>query len=217
MKKKLIVIVLIVLILTVIIYFASKLVNDEDDQGTSKNMNENVQASDQDVAKENDDDIYFKVLKNDVKYVDEDNKEILFKDYLENYKESSENPKVKYAVFDFDNDSKDEMIVLVEAFGDGFYLILNNENGTVYGFGEVYRGLQNLKTDGTYLASGGAFSNGIFRDEFEKNKRIQKTLAEMDMDKIQIDGKDVSKEEYEKYVDEFNKKENVEFKDYNEK
>ena len=50
--------------------------------------------------------------------------------------------------------------------------LLNNEDGTVYGFEEVYRGLKDLKTDGTYLASGGASSNGILRDKFEKNKRI---------------------------------------------
>ena len=39
----------------------------------------------------------------------------------------------------------------------------------------------------------------------------------MDMGKFQIDGKDVSEEEYDKYLDEFSKKENVEFKNYVEK
>ena len=216
MKKKILITLIVVLVLAVIIFFASKFMNMKDTQKDQKNMNENEQIDDQDVAQE-DDDIYFKVLKNEIKYVNEDNKETLFKEYMENYKESTENPKIKYTVFDFDNDSKNEMIVMIEAFNDGFYLILNNEDGTVYGFEEVYRGLKDLKTDGTYLASGGASSNGILRDKFEKNKRVQETLAEMDMGKFQIDGKDVSEEEYDKYLDEFSKKENVEFKNYVEK
>ena len=70
-------------------------------------MNKNEQINAQDVAQE-DDDIYFKVLKNEIKYVNEDNKETLFKEYMENYKESTENPKIKYTVFDFDNDSKND-------------------------------------------------------------------------------------------------------------
>ena len=125
MKKKILITLIVVLVLAVIIFFASKFMNMKDTQEDQKNMNENEQIDDQDVAQE-DDDIYFKVLKNEIKYVNEDNKETLFKEYMENYKESTENPKIKYTVFDFDNDSKNEMIVMIEAFNDGFYLILNN-------------------------------------------------------------------------------------------
>ena len=131
MNKKILITLIVVLVLAVIIFFASKFMNMKDTQEDQKNMNENEQIDDQDVAQE-DDDIYFKVLKNEIKYVNEDNKETLFKEYMENYKESTENPKIKYTVFDFDNDSKNEMIVMIEAFNDGFYLILNNEDGTVY-------------------------------------------------------------------------------------
>ena len=133
MKKKILITLIVVLVLAVIIFLASKFMNVKDTQEDQKNMNKNEQINAQDVAQE-DDDIYFKVLKNEIKYVNEDNKETLFKEYMENYKESTENPKIKYTVFDFDNDSKNEMIVMIEAFNDGFYLILNNEDGTVYGF-----------------------------------------------------------------------------------
>ena len=125
MKKKILITLIVVLVLAVIIFFASKFMNVKDTQKDQKNMNKNEQINAQDVAQE-DDDIYFKVLKNEIKYVNEDNKETLFKEYMENYKESTENPKIKYTVFDFDNDSKNEMIVMIEAFNDGFYLILNN-------------------------------------------------------------------------------------------
>ena len=127
MKKKILITLIVVLVLAVIIFLASKFMNVKDTQEDQKNMNKNEQINAQDVAQE-DDDIYFKVLKNEIKYVNEDNKETLFKEYMENYKESTENPKIKYTVFDFDNDSKNEMIVMIEAFNDGFYLILNNED-----------------------------------------------------------------------------------------
>ena len=34
--------------------------------------------------------LYFKVLENEIKYVNEDNNETLFKTYMENYKENSD-------------------------------------------------------------------------------------------------------------------------------
>lgn len=219
MKKKVIaiIVVLVVLALVVTAFVWMKFGNKADVDETVKIKEDTTSEKNVPEESKEDEELYFKVLNNEVKFVNEDNKELFFKEYMQVYKESTENPKIKYTVFDFDGDSKDEMIVRIEVFSDGFYLILNNEDATVYGFEEVYRGLKDLKTDGTYMASGGASSNGVLRDEFEKNKRIQVTLAEMDMGKFQIDGKDVSEKEYQEYVDEFNKKENVEFTNYIDK
>ena len=82
MKKKILITLIVVLVLAVIIFFASKFMNVKDTQKDQKNMNKNEQINAQDVAQE-DDDIYFKVLKNEIKYVNEDNKETLFKEYME--------------------------------------------------------------------------------------------------------------------------------------
>ena len=83
MKKKILITLIVVLVLAVIIFLASKFMNVKDTQEDQKNMNKNEQINAQDVAQE-DDDIYFKVLKNEIKYVNEDNKETLFKEYMEN-------------------------------------------------------------------------------------------------------------------------------------
>lgn len=213
MKKKLLIILLVVLVVGVGLFVFRNFINKPDN--TEKEVS-NL-ANNQENLKEDEDQIYFKVLKNEIKYVAEDNTEKLFKECMENYKEDTDGPKVKYTLFDLDNDSKNEMVVMIEAFNDGFYLILNNEDGTVYGFEEVYRGMKDIKTDGTFIGAGGASSYGVFRDKFEKNKIIPETLAEVDMDKYQIDGKDVSEDEFQKYMDEFDKKENVEFVTYIEK
>lgn len=213
MKKNLLKIIFINLILFVLLFIFSGCENKVSKE-EHLNVNENVQTENQNNQQENADDEYFKVLRNEIKYVNEDNKETLFKTYMENYKESSDSTKIKYTIYDFDNDSKNEMIVMIEAFNDGFYLILNNEDGVIYGFEDVYRGMISIKTDGSYNGSGGAASNAILKDKFEKNKRITETLAEMDMGQYKIAGKDVSESEYSKYFDEFNKKENVTFTTY---
>lgn len=213
MKKKLLVILFVVLVVGVGLFVFRNFINKPDN---AENKVSNL-ADNQESSKEDEDQIYFKVLKNEIKYVAEDNTEKLFKECMENYKEDTDGPKVKYALLDWDNDSKNEMVIMIESFNDGFYLILNNEDGIVYGFEDVYRGMEDIKIDGTFIGDGGASTYGVLRDKFQKNKRIQETLAEMDMDKYQIGGKDVSKDEFQKYMDEFDKKENVEFVTYIEK
>ena len=213
MKKKLLIILLVVLVVGVGLFVFRNFTNKPDN---AENKVSNL-ANNQENLKEDEDQIYFKVLKNEIKYVAEDNTEKLFKECMENYKEDTDGPKVKYALLDWDNDSKNEMVIMIESFNDGFYLILNNEDGIVYGFEDVYRGMEDIKIDGTFIGDGGASTYGVLRDKFQKNKRIQEILAEMDMDKYQIGGKDVSKDEFQKYMDEFDKKENVEFVTYIEK
>lgn len=177
----------------------------------------NEQIENTNKQQESTDDLYFKVLKNEIKYINESKKETLFSQSMENYKESSTDVKVKYTIFDFDNDSENEMIIMIDAFSDGFYLILNNEDGIIYGFEDVYRGMISIKTDGSYSASGGATTGGIFKTTFEKNKRTTKALAEMDMGKCKIDGKSVSESEYLQYFEQFKNKEDVQFITYTEK
>ncbi len=211
---------LTVTIMIVVIMFLLSGCGDNSNKEENNVENKNIvsqQNEGENKQQESVEDLYFKVLKNEIKYINESNKETLFSEYMKNYKESSTDTKVKYTIFDFDNDLENEMIIMIESFSDGFYLILNNEHGVIYGFEDVYRGMIYIKTDGSYNGSGGATSGGIFKNKFEKNKRITETLAEMDMGKCQIDGKGVSESEYLKYFEEFENKENVEFITYTEK
>lgn len=207
-------------IMIAIIMFLLSGCGDNSTKEEKKVDNNNVvseQTESKNEKQESEDDLYFKVLKDEIKYINESNKETLFSEYMENYKENNTDTKVKYTIFDFDNDSENEMIIMIESFGDGFYLILNNEDGVIYGFEDVYRGMIYIKTDGSYSGSGGATNGGILKNTFKKNKRITETLAEMDMGKCQIGGKSVSESEYLEYFEEFKNKEDVEFITYIEK
>lgn len=218
MKKKILTGMLVVIMLFGTLFVLSGCGDNSNEE--EKNVNNNAvneQIEDKNEQQENVDELYLKVLKNEIKYINENNKETLFSEYMENHKDSTSDTTVKYTIFDFDNDSENEMIIMIESFNDGFYLILNNEDSTIYGFEDVYRGMKSIKKDGSYSASGGANTNGILKDKFEKNKRITETLAEMDMGECKIAGKSVSESEYLKYFEEFDKKENVTFITYIEK
>lgn len=211
MKKELIITNIILLIMLLLTGCG----NDKQGKIEANDVS-NQESENTEFAQENYDDLYFKVLNNEVEYINENNKNTKFSEYMDRY-EGTSNPCIKYAIFDFDSDSKNEIIVFIEAYSDGFYLILNNEDNTIYGFEDVYRGMTSIKTDGSYSASGGANLGGVLKCTFEKNKRITQSLAEMDMDKYQIAGEDVTEEEFLSYMEEFNKKENVQFITFIEK
>ncbi len=185
--------------------------NSNEDLALNNQTTGSKEVQEQNKDEENPDDIYFKVLKNEISYVDESNAKTYFKNYLDAYNTSQ---SVKYALFDLDGDSQNEMVILVSG---ETYLILNREGNIVYGFEDVLRGMLSIKTDGTYSASGGAAISVIYKCTFEKNKRNIKTLAECDTmyNKYIVNEKSVDKAEFEKYFEEFNNKPNVEFKDYN--
>lgn len=160
-------------------------------------------------------DIYLEVVDGKKKYINEDNEETSINDYLKNL-DYTGNIKVSYAILNLDNDSKEEMVVGFSSDIDENYLVLNLENDKIYGFSESYRGMLELKTDGTMTGDNGADNSQIYRMTFDKNKRIDIILASMDGDKLQIDSKDVSDEEFTEYLKNQANKENVEFKDYKE-
>ena len=165
-------------------------------QEDSKNVEEN---------KNIEQNIYFEVLQGKKNYINELNKQTTF---------DASNKSIKYAILDMDEDEKDEMVIQID---EEDYLILNLEDDVVYGFEVVLRGLLNLKTDGSYMASGGAASNGILKSSFSKNKRIETVLAQSDIyetNPYMINNKVVTESEVNKYFEEFNKKENVAFTTY---
>ena len=64
---------------------------------------------------------------------------------------------VRFAVIDMDNDGIPELVLELTNGFDGAFEVLHYENGKVYGFNFVYRGMLNLSQDGTYLGSSGAY------------------------------------------------------------
>lgn len=186
--------------------------SDDEEENIENISNLKNHTEKQIVENKNEDDLYFKVLNNKLSYVNENNEKTLFSEYMKNF-EGNTKTTVKYTLLDLDEDSKKEMVIWVETF-DGFYLILNNESGTIYGFEDVLRGMLQIKEDGTYSASGGAQSNAILKCKFNKTERIVETLAEEDYGKYAINGKDVDNSEYSNYLEEFKNKKDVEFVTY---
>jgi hypothetical protein len=77
-----------------------------------------------------------------------------------------------FTVVDMDGDKIPEVVLELtpgENPNPEFYEVLHYMNGSVYGYIQVYRGLENLKTDGTFGWSSGAFNNGYGKLRFESN------------------------------------------------
>ncbi|MCM1262899.1 MAG: hypothetical protein NC313_09270 [Butyrivibrio sp.] len=77
----------------------------------------------------------------------------------------------KFAVMDLDNDGQNEIILWIQINGisDYGFEILRYQEGAVYGYTLQYREFMDLKTDGTFIFSGGAADLGIGKLSFSGN------------------------------------------------
>ena len=148
------------------------------------------------------------VMNSKKKFIDEENKEVYFKDFeiVEN-----QTAKVdKYAFVDMDEDGTEELVIYTTS-DYGAYVILHYENNKVYGYMIGVRSLENLKADGSFIGSSGANSIEYLRMAFNKNSYTLKTEAVYDgTSKIyKINGAKVSEKEIKEYAEKWNKKEDV--------
>jgi hypothetical protein len=114
---------------------------------------------------------YKAVLQNKAEFFSTDNrKNIPLKDLLNRVPESP--LKIThFTALDMDGDKIPE-VVLELSIGNNnpiFFEVLHYMNGTVYGYNRVYRGLLQLKIDGTFNYSSGAADNGIGKLSFDSN------------------------------------------------
>lgn len=121
--------------------------------------------------------VLLSVMNNKQKLINEDNKEVLLKEFkiVEN-----QTAKVdKYAFVDLDGDGVQELVIYTTS-DYGAYVILHYENSKVYGYMIEVRSLENLKADGSFMGSSGANSNEYLRMTFNKNSYSTKTEAVYD-------------------------------------
>lgn len=215
MKNKVISVLLVMIMLIGILFTLSGCGNNDLEEENGDNESE--QTTDTGKSKENAGDLYFKVLNNKIKYTNEQNEEMFFSEYMKMLENTSSDAKTKieYTLFDLDSDSENEMIIRVESY-DGFYLILNHEDGKVYGFEDVIRGMGKIKTDGCYVGSGGATATAYMKCKFNKNERIVETLAEQDGYNWKVNNQKVDNAQYLEFVVDFNEKEDVKFTTFEE-
>ncbi len=77
---------------------------------------------------------------------------------------------VKFAVLDLDGDGEEEVVLWLQINGisDYGFEILHERDGEIYGDTLPYREFMDLKTDGTFLFSGGAADSGIGKMSFSE-------------------------------------------------
>lgn len=64
----------------------------------------------------------------------------------------------RFAVVDLDGDTVPEVVLEIEYYG---FLILRYREGHIYGSGAYYRAMENLRENGAFISSGGAFDNTV--------------------------------------------------------
>ena len=110
----------------------------------------------------------------------------------------------------YKKDGMDEMIINISV-DLGFYLVLHNEAEKVYGYEFVIRSIQSLKSDGSFIRSGGAMSTCYSCMNFDKqNVKVIDIAIKDDINQIyELYGKQSSVEELDKYIANWNQKVNV--------
>lgn len=116
-------------------------------------------------------DAYKAVLQNKVKFFSTDNKKSVYlNNFLTNKEIYGTTFKIThFTVLDMDGDKIPEVVLELSVGNNNpmCFEVLHYVKGEVYGYNIVYRGLQELKTDGTFGYSSGASDNGRGKLRFE--------------------------------------------------
>lgn len=150
------------------------------------------------------------VLNNDKTFIDEDGKAKYLFDYSIN--ETINAVPHEYTFVDFDGDDQDELVVNVSS-DFGIYLIFNFNGMDVFSHQVDARSLISLKTDGSFMISGGAGINHYCRSIFEGSDRHvwPECVKDSTSGEFLIDGENVSTEEINEFINDWNLKKDVEW------
>lgn len=114
---------------------------------------------------------------------------------------------IKYASVDIDGDSNHETVLWLAKEANEYlgFVILHEENETVYFYLLYYRQFYNLKNDGTFSSSGSVANNGIRKISFSGVTYTVKDIAyreSYDDNNISyfVEGKAVSENEFSTYL-----------------
>lgn len=214
--NKYLLVLLIVLIALGIVFFIWK--EEETTQDTSNDTNFNINTRNQITNSENQLNntskntnlLLLDVMNNKQKFIDENNNEILLKD-LE-IVESQKAEVSKYAFVDLDKDGTQELVIYTTS-DYGAYVILHYSEEKVYGYMIGIRSLENLKADGSFTGSNGVNSTQYLRMTFDKNTYNVNIEAVYDINNniYKINNNNVSLEDIKEYVENWNKKANIEW------
>lgn len=118
-----------------------------------------------------------------------------------------------FSIVDLDNDGTEEMVLV------GFpetTQVLDYQDGKVYSYQFAFRGMASITVDGVYSSASAADIGGFHRINFNKGEYEVETLAYMEGDFYEVEGVEVSEEEFFAYTESFVKAERIEQMDFTE-
>ncbi len=123
-----------------------------------------------------------------------------FKTKYEEYKDQP------YVIVDLDSDGTDEMVVNASV-GSGLVMVFRFYNGKVYSYEFKMSELKNLKKDCSFMQGSSNYLNSVSRLEFEGTscKFVEIAYRDLHNNVYRLNGAAVSKEELEKFDEEWNK------------
>ncbi len=150
---------------------------------------------------------HFAILNNRKAFIDETGKYVYLKDHKFVF-DGSNMPVIEYTTVDMDNDGEKELVINVGPEGNQmFVMVFRLYNGNFYGYQFGIRALHSIKTDGSFRGSSSAFIGSILRLEFEGTsyKEVEIAYRDLHNNVYRLNGVAVSKEELEKFDEEWNK------------
>lgn len=119
-----------------------------------------------------------------------------------------------FMLVDMDDDKEDEMVLT--GYMPETTQVLDYQEGKVYSYQFPYRGMKGILTNGVYNASSAADIGGFYRIHFDKGTYEEEVLAYMEHDYYEVEGTEVTSEEFYKYTKSLlnmEKAENIDFKE----
>lgn len=118
-----------------------------------------------------------------------------------------------FGIVDLDNDGSEELVMT------GFpetTQVLDYQEGKVYSYQFVYRGMKGITAGGVYNSSSGADIGGFHRVYLDKGSYKEETLAYMEHDYFEVEGIEVTSQEFFAYTETFANSEQMETTDFTE-
>lgn len=118
-----------------------------------------------------------------------------------------------FGIVDLDNDGIEEMVL------SGFpetTQILDYQEGKVYSYQFVFRGMAGISVNGVYSSSSAADIGGFHRIYLDKGTYEEETLAYMEGEYFEVEGLEATADEFFAYTETFVKAEKIENMDFTE-